>query len=78
MMTDYPPPPPVKWGRLIAIVAIVIAIPTALISWNQHQDIVAAKATGQNPGERLGPDRAEDLSDLVLHPVAFEKNELPD
>jgi hypothetical protein len=49
-----------------------------LISWNHLQNVVAAKAASQNPGKLLGPGCVEDLPDLVLDLVAFEKNELPD
>ena len=39
MTTDtetYPPTPPVKWGRLIAIIAIVVGIPAGIIACNEH------------------------------------------
>lgn len=41
MTEDFPPPPPVRWGRLIAIIAIVIAIPSGTIAYRTHQRFVA-------------------------------------
>lgn len=36
-----PPPPPVRWGRLLAILAIIVAIPTVTIEYRKHQRFVA-------------------------------------
>ncbi len=35
-----PSPPPVKWGRLLGIVGVVVAIPFLVIQCNQHQQFV--------------------------------------
>lgn len=35
--TELPPPPPVRWGRLIAIIGIVIGIPVGIITCNESR-----------------------------------------
>lgn len=57
--TDYPPTPPVKWGRLLVIIAIVVGIPAGVITcntlrrpfldWSERRDAWLA---------RCGPDVA--------------------
>jgi len=42
MTTDeLPPPPPVRWGRLLAILATVVAVPTVTIAYRTHRRFVA-------------------------------------
>lgn len=44
-MTDpLPPPPPVRWGRLVLIIATVIAVPAGAITYHTHQRFVAWSA----------------------------------
>jgi hypothetical protein len=38
---SLPDPPPVRWGRLIAIILTVVAVPASIIEYREHQRFVA-------------------------------------
>lgn len=71
-MTDpLTPPPPVRWGRLLAILAIVVAVPTVTIEVGKHRRFVAFAA--QRDAWHAACDRYRDTP--LTNPSARACNE---